>query len=74
MKLLNRVNALRNIQPKVHEIISSYLLSKYLEKWRDNVEDMKEQKIKLLLTYVKKKIKDEGIINQRRKVELLKEL
>jgi hypothetical protein len=35
---------------------------------------MKEQKIKLLLTYVKKKIKDEGIINQRRKVELLKRI
>ena len=72
MKLYTRVNKLRNIQPKVHEIISAYLLKKYLEKWKDNVNNMKEQKIKLLLTYVKKKIKDEGIITQRRKNELLK--
>ena len=36
------------------------------------LNDLKEQKIKLLLTYVKKKIKDEGIISQHRKKELLK--
>ena len=72
MKLINRVNLLNNIQPKVHQIISEYWIKKYLEKWRNNVENMKEQKIKLLLTYVKKKIKDEGIINQSRKNELLK--
>ena len=74
MKLSNRVDLLRNLQPKIHEIISSYLLSKYLDKWRNIVNDIKEQKINLLLTYVKKKIKDEGIINQRRKNELLKRI
>ena len=36
------------------------------------MEKLKEQKIKLLLIYVKKKIKDEKIINQNRKNELLK--
>ena len=55
MKLLNRVNKLREIQPKIHEIISDYYLRKYFNKWRDNVNDMKEQKIQLLLTYVKKR-------------------
>ncbi len=74
LRLLNRVNLLRYIQPKIHEIISSYILGKYLDKWRNNVNEMKEQKIKLLLTYVKKKIKDEGIINQKRKNELLKRI
>ncbi len=74
MKLINRVNVLRNIQPKIHDIISSYLLKKYLDIWKNIVDDMKEQKINLLLTYVKKKIKDEGIINQRRKNELLKRM
>ena len=74
MKLMNRVNKLRNTQPKVHKIVSDYLLKRYLDLWRNNVEEMKEQKIKLLLTYVKKKIKDEGIISQRRKNELLKRI
>ena len=44
----------------------------YANKVIDQVNDMKEQKIQMLLTYVKKKIKDEGIISNRRKNELLK--
>ena len=72
MKLFNRVNKLRNIQPKIHEKISKFILKKYTEKWNQIVEKLKEQKIKLLLIYVKKKIKDEKIINQNRKNELLK--
>ena len=62
IQLFNRVNLLRNIQPKIHEIVTKYLLAKYFERWRNNVNEMKEQKIKLLLTYVKKKIKDEGFV------------
>jgi hypothetical protein len=72
MKLLNRINKLREIQPNIHDILSDYYLRKYFNKWRNNVNEMKEQKIQLLLTYVKKKIKDEGIISNRRKNELLR--
>ena len=74
IRLINRINILRYTQPKIHEIISSYILGKYLDRWRKNANEIKEQKIKLLLTYVKKKIKDEGIINKRRKNELLKRI
>ena len=74
MRLMIRINKLRNTQPKIHEIVSNYILKKYLDIWRNNVEEMKEQKRKLLLTYVKKKIKDEKTISQRRKNELLKRI
>ena len=72
MRLFNRVNKLRAIQPKTKEKVANYILKKYFEKWKQNLEEIKEQKIKLLLTYVKKRIKDEKIINQQRKNELLK--
>ena len=72
IKLINRINILRNIQPKAHDRIKNYLLKKYFDIWKQNVDNLKEQKIKLLLTYVKKKIKDEDIISQHRKKELLK--
>ena len=74
MKLFNRVNQLNKILPKVNEKVSNYLLKKYLQKWKLVVEELKEQKIKLLLTYVKKKIKDEKKINHQRKNELLKRI
>ena len=72
MILFNRVNKLHKIIPKINEKVVKYLLKKYVEKWEDIVHKLKEQKIKILLTYIKKKIKDEKIINTQRKGELLK--
>ena len=72
MRLINRINKLKNIQPRIREKVEKYLLKKYLDKWKENVEKLNEQKIKLLLTYIKKKIKDEKTISNQRKNELLK--
>ena len=46
----------------------------YLQKWKKNVEDIKEEKRKILLSFIKKKIKDEREINNNRKKELLKRI
>ena len=72
--LFNRVNQLNKILPEIDEKISKYFLKKYFQKWKKITEELKEQKIKLLLTYVKKKIKDEKKINNQRKNELLKRI
>ena len=74
MILFNRVNQLNKILPEIDEKISKYFLKKYFQKWKKITEELKEQKIKLLLTYVKKKIKDEKKINNQRKNELLKRI
>ena len=72
--LFNRVNLLNKLLSKVDDITNEYYLRLYLQKWRQNVEDIKEEKRKILLSFIKKKIKDEREINNNRKMELLKRI
>ena len=39
LNLLGKENALRNIQPKVHDKVSKYYLDKALKKWKENTYD-----------------------------------
>jgi len=72
--LFNRVNLLNKIMSKVDDITNEYYLKLYLQKWKKNVEDIKEEKRKILLSFIKKKIKDEREINNNRRNELLKRI
>ena len=72
--LFNRANLLNNILSKVDDITNEYYLKLYLQKWKKNVEDIKEEKRKILLSFIKKKIKDEREISNNRKNELLKRI
>ena len=55
----NRVNLLNKLLNKVDDITNEYYLKLYLQKQRQNVEDIKEEKRKILLSFIKKKIRDE---------------
>ena len=70
----NRVNLLNKLLNKVDDITNEYYLKLYLPKWRQNVEDIKDKKRKKLLSFIKKKIKDEREISNNRKAELLKRI
>ena len=72
--LFNRVNLLNKIMSKVNDITNEYYLKLYLQKWKQNVEDIKEEKRKILLSFIKKKIKDEREISNNRRNELLKRI
>ena len=39
LKLAGKVNALRKTQPKIHDTISRYYLTKALRKWKENTYD-----------------------------------
>ena len=72
--LFNRTNLLNKLLSKVDEITNEYYLKLYLKKWKQNVEDIKEEKRKILLSFIKKKIKDERELTNNRKTELLKRI
>ena len=56
--LNNRINALNKLLDKIDAITSEYYLRLYLNKWKNNVNEIKEEKRKLLLSVIKKKIND----------------
>jgi len=72
--LNNRINALNKLLDKIDAITSEYYLRLYLNKWKNNVNEIKEEKRKLLLSVIKKKINDEREITNNRKNELLKRI
>lgn len=74
IKLYNRINALNKLLDKIDAITSEYYLRLYLNKWKNNVEEIKEEKRKILLSFIKKKIKDEREISNNRKNELLRRI
>ena len=69
LKFTAKVNTLRNIQPKVHETLKVYYLSKYLQKWKHNTYDQTvkcTQEIqKFLRTQYKKKLLREKIKREK---------
>ena len=63
LKLLGRVNALKNIQPKVHDKLYEHHLNKALKKWKENTVDQTKKHTIMLqnflrIQYAKKMKKD----------------
>ena len=72
--LYNRVNFLNKLLEKIDAITNEYYLRFYLNKWKHNVNEIKEEKRKILLSFLKKKINDEREISNNRKNELLRRI
>jgi len=72
--LYNRVNFLSKLLDKIDGITNEYYLRLYLNKWKNNVKEIKEEKRKLLLSFLKKKIKDERELSNNRRNELLRRI
>ena len=50
-----RVNQLKKIQPKIHEITSKYYLQKYFDRWRRNTREQRLKNMKVITKWLKKK-------------------
>ena len=72
--LYNRVNFLKKLLDKVDNLINEYYLRKYLNKWKDIANSLKEEQRKLFISLLKKKMNDEKDINNNRKNELLRRI
>ena len=57
MKLLIKVNKLKNIQPKVHDTIKKYYLKKYLNIWKKNSDALRKKKYENYIKMAQEKIR-----------------
>ena len=74
LKFTGKVNTLKEVQPKIHDIVKNYYLPKYLKRWKYKTYDLSVKYIKdiqkfLRIKYIKKVKKD-----KKRRKELLKKL
>ena len=69
-----RVNQLKKIQPKVHEITSKYYLQKYFDRWRRNTREQRLKNMKVITKWLKKKYDIEKEKKKKRRSELLKRI
>jgi hypothetical protein len=53
LKFLSKVNALKKIQPKVHDKIKEYYLPKALKKWKENTYDVTVRQTKILQKFLR---------------------
>ena len=53
LEFLGKENTLRNIQPKIHDIISNYHLNKALKKWKENTCDKTKKHTMMLQTFLR---------------------
>ena len=74
MKLLIRVNKLKNIQPKVHDTIKKYYLKKYLNIWKRNTDKLRKKNMKIISKWLRRKYDIEKNKKDKRKKELLKRI
>ena len=69
-----RVNQLKKIQPKVHDITRKYYLQKYLDRWRYNTKEQRLKNMKIITKWLKKKYDIEKERKKKRRSELLKRI
>ena len=74
IKMIIRVNQLKKIQPKVHDIIKKYYLQKYLNRWKNIVKDQRLKNMKIITKWLKKKYDIEKERKRKRRSELLKRI
>ena len=74
LKLFNRAKLLKKLLDKIDKLLNEYYLRKYLNKWKDLVNNLKEEKRKLFLSLLKKKMNDEKELNNNRRNELLRRI
>ena len=74
IKMIIRVNQLKKIQPKVHDLIKKYYLQKYLNRWRNNTKEQRLKNMKIISKWLKKKYDIEKDKRKKRRDELLKRL
>ena len=56
LKLYNCINKLKNVQPKIHDVIKNYYLRKYLQRWIDNTLGVTERRREILISWLKKRM------------------
>ena len=74
MRTIIRVNQLKKIQPKVHDITRKYYLQKYLDRWRYNTKEQRLKNMKVITKWLKKKYDIEKERRKKRRSELLKRI
>ena len=74
IRTIIRVNQLKKIQPKVHDIIRKYYLQKYLNRWRNNTKEQRLKNMKIITKWLKKKYDIEKDRRKKRRSELLKRI
>jgi len=53
LKFISKVNALKKVQPKVHDKLKEYYLPKYLKKWKENTYDVTVRQTKILQKFLR---------------------
>ena len=74
INIKTRIEKLKIIQPKIHDIIKKYYLDKYLKRWKDNVSKERKKNMKIISKWLKKKYNIEKDKKDKRKKELLKRI
>ena len=74
VKTIIRVNQLKKIQPKVHEITKKYYLQKYFDRWRNITKEQRLKNMKIITKWLKKKYDIEKERKRKRRNELLKRI
>ena len=74
LKTLIRVNKLKEVEPKIHDITKKYYLLKYLNRWRNNTKKQREKNMKIISKWLRKKYDIEKDKKRRRRTELLKRI
>ena len=74
LKFLGKVNTLKKIQPKIHEIIKEYYLPKYLKRWKENTYDVTVRQTKILQKFLRDQYAKKMERDRQRREELLFEI
>ena len=74
MKFLSRVNALRKIQPKVHNKLKEYYLPLALKKWKENTYDVTVRQTKILQKFLREQYAKKVERDRQRRNALLREI
>ena len=69
-----RVEKLKQLQPKIHNIIKKYYLDKYFNKWKKNVVKQRTKNMKIISKWLRRKYDMEKAKKDKRKKELLKRI
>ena len=64
LKTLIRVNKLKEVEPKIHDITKKYYLLKYLNRWRNNTKKQREKNMKIISKWLRKKYDIKFISNE----------
>ena len=74
LKLTAKVNTLRNIQPKIHDIVKNYYLPKALKKWKHNTYDLTVKYTKDIQKFLRIQYKKKEKRDKIKRKELLKKI